>query len=348
MARSRRSWHALAILAPLLLAACGGGGVATKPSAQPSTGPMADTWTWNGDAWSKVADGRGPAARFMSAMAFDADHGRAILFGGSALLDQFDDTWSWDGKTWTQLHPAHHPGALNGQLMAYDEARRQLVLFGGFHGLSTPSEGIPNTWTWDGQDWTLRASVGPKVLYRQAMAFDPSLGKVILFGGNLGSIDFSDETWAWDGQAWTRLMPALRPAPRAGVSLAWDSARKALLLFGGAAENKAAPDKADEAGVPLGDTWTLSGGTWTQLAPVLAPTARADATMAYDPRDRSLILFGGNACPFRSETWAWDGTTWKLLRPSLSPAARTRAAMAADPDSHVLVLFGGLADTPCL
>ena len=70
--------------------------------------------------------------------------------------------------------------------------------------------------------------------------------------------------------------------------------------------------------------------------------------MAYDPRHGRLILFGGNACPFRSETWAWDGTTWKLLRPSLSPAARTQAAMAADPDSHVLVLFGGLADTPCL
>ncbi len=240
--------------------------------------------------------------------------------------------------------PGAPPGALSRQLIAYDEVRRQLVLFGWFHGLYA-SEGIPDTWTWDGQDWTLRASVGPKVLYRQAMTFDPSVGKVILFGGNLGIDDFSDETWAWDGQAWTQLKPALRPTPRSGVSLAWDGARKALLLFGGAAKKEAAPD---EAGVPLGDTWTFSGGTWTQLAPVMAPTARADAAMAYDTRGRRLILFGGSACPFRSKTWAWDGTTWKLLRPSPSPAPRTQAAMAADPAGHALVLFGGLADTPCL
>jgi hypothetical protein len=343
MARSRHSWLAAAILAPLLLAACGGGGVAAKPSAQPTTGPMADTWTWNGDAWSMAAGGKGPAARFMAAFAFDTDRHQAILFGGAELLDQFDDTWSWDGKAWTQLHPAHHPGALSSQLMAYDEARRQLVLFGGFHGLEA-SEGIPDTWTWDGQDWTLRASVGPKVRSRQAMAFDPSLGKVILFGGNLGVNDWSDETWAWDGQAWTRLMPGLRPTQRSGVALAWDGAGKALLLFGGAVSK----DAGNEAGVPIGETWAFSKETWTKLAPALEPTGRADATMAYDAHGKRLILFGGNACPFRSETWAWDGTTWKLLRPSRSPAPRTQAAMAADPAGHALVLFGGLADTPCL
>jgi hypothetical protein len=140
-------------------------------------------------------------------------------------------------------------------------------------------------------------------------------------------------------------MPVLRPTPRSGVALASDRARKALLLFGGAAEKKSTTP--DEVGVPLGDTWTFSGGTWTQLAPVLAPTARANATMAYDTRGKRLILFGGNACPFRGETWAWDGTTWKLLRPSQSPAPRTQAAMAADPASGSLVLFGGLADTTC-
>jgi hypothetical protein len=64
-----------------------------------------------------AASGKGPAARFMTSIAFDADRGRAILFGGSALLDQFDDTWSWNGKAWTQLHPAHHPGTLSGHLM---------------------------------------------------------------------------------------------------------------------------------------------------------------------------------------------------------------------------------------
>ena len=343
MARSRLGRLAAALLAPLLLAACGGNGVATKPSLVPTTGPLGDTWTWNGNAWAEAAVRNGPPARFMTAIAFDADRHRAILFGGSALLTQFDDTWSWDGKAWTQLHPAHHPGALSGQLMAYDEARRQVVLFGGVNGFFAHSAIAGDTWTWDGLDWTLRASVGPKALSRQAMAFDPSFGKVILFGGNFLTKEWSDETWAWDGQTWTQLMPALRPTPRSGIAIAWDPARRALLMFGGAANGGAGL----EGGIPLGDTWTFSGGTWTKLAPVMTPTARADATMASDA-GKKLILFGGSACPFRGETWAWDGTTWKLLHPSPSPAPRTLAAMAGDPGSHAVVLFGGLADTTCL
>jgi hypothetical protein len=48
----------------------------------------------------------------------------------------------------------------------------------------------------------------------QLTAYNEARRQLVLFGGNLGSIDFSDETWAWDGQAWRRLMPALRPTPR--------------------------------------------------------------------------------------------------------------------------------------
>ncbi len=55
------------------------------------------------------------------------------------------------------------------------------------------------------------------------------------------------------------------------------------MLFGG----------DDPSGNYLGDTWTWDGTTWTELAPATSPSARADASMAYDPATAQLVLFGG-------------------------------------------------------
>ena len=277
-------------------------------------------------------------------MAFDAGRGVTILFGGSALLDQFADTWRWDGKGWTQLHPAHSPVALSGHLMAYDEARHQVVLFGGAHGLYEKAQFRTDTWTWDGTDWTLQPGTGPQSLEGQSMAFDPKSGTVILFGGSFGNLSYSNETWAWDGLRWTRIQTQHRPAPRNGAALSSDRARGGVLLFGGASLK---PDAGPgEAGVPLGDTWSLAGGDWTELKPATSPTARANAVLAPDPDGARLILFSGGSCPFGSETWAWSGSTWTLLHPATAPQARTYAAASAG--SRQALLFGGLADRPCL
>ena len=317
------------------------------PSPRAATGPLGDTWTWNGTGWTQFATPVSPQARFTSAMAFDSDRHRLILFGGSGLLDQFGDTWSWDGRVWTQLHPAHHPGTLNHHHMAYDEARREVVLYGGLHGLYENGSPLTDTWTWDGQDWNLRATAGPPSMHGMGMAFDPSSRKVILFGGSrFSNSSYSDDTWSWDGQGWAIVAQSARPSPRNGVAFGYDRASQTLVLFGGAAENAAAGGGG--AGTSLGDTWSFAGGVWNLLSPRSAPAARSQAAIAYDTPGHRLILFSGIACPFRSDTWAWDGADWKLLQPATSPPPRTQAAIAGDPGGGSLVLFGGLADTPCL
>jgi hypothetical protein len=178
-----------------------------------------------------------------------------------------------------------------------------------------------------------------------AMAFDPPSGRLLVFGGSSANYNYSDDTWSWDGKSWTIVPETVRPSPRNGVGLSYDRANQALLLFGGAAENPQGGPA--EAGILLGDTWTLAGGGWNRLSPGSAPSARSEGAMAYDARGHRLILFSGSAGPFSSETWAWGGTDWKLLHPSQAPTPRTEAAIAADPAGGSLVLFGGLADTPC-
>ena len=59
-----------------------------------------DTWAWDGQAWTQVAD-TGPNPRRLHAMAFDSARQRTVLFGGE-VGGITNDTWEWDGGVWTR------------------------------------------------------------------------------------------------------------------------------------------------------------------------------------------------------------------------------------------------------
>jgi hypothetical protein len=81
-------------------------------------------------------------------MAFDAERGVIVLYGGRGESADFDDTWTWDGAAWTR-QDVEGPGLLNVHEMAYDPVRRRVVLFGGFHA----GETYADVWEWDGAAW---------------------------------------------------------------------------------------------------------------------------------------------------------------------------------------------------
>jgi hypothetical protein len=91
------------------------------------------------------------------------------------------------------------------------------------------------------------------------MAFDSLRSRTVLFGGDhiqpyaLGALN---DTWEWDGSQWTRDWTAAAPAPRAAQSMAFDSGRGRMVLFGG--------DNAATSPITLfNDTWELGGGIVT-------------------------------------------------------------------------------------
>jgi hypothetical protein len=62
-----------------------------------------DTWEWNGEFWTQMAD-IGPPARQDHALCFDSVRQTPLLFGGlSGQNTSLGDTWSWNGEDWTQL-----------------------------------------------------------------------------------------------------------------------------------------------------------------------------------------------------------------------------------------------------
>jgi hypothetical protein len=102
----------------------------------------------------------------------------------------------------------------------------------------------------------------------------------------------------------------------------------------------------------LGDTWTISGDSWTQLFPAATPDARSSAAAAYDPGLSGVLVFGGydyyNANPYDNDTWLFSDGNWTQLFPPASPSVRSEASMAYDPALAELVLFGGTDGTSLL
>jgi hypothetical protein len=60
------------------------------------SGPLADTWTWNGSNWTEQSPSTSPSARSDASMAYDPGTGQLVLFGGNDGHDVFDGgTWSF-------------------------------------------------------------------------------------------------------------------------------------------------------------------------------------------------------------------------------------------------------------
>jgi hypothetical protein len=129
---------------------------------------------------------------------------------------------------------------------------------------------------------------------------------------------------------WTQRM-VNGPSARLGHAMAYDSARRVTVLFGGYTTDAS----------PNSETWEWNGTEWTQRM-VSGPSGRYLHSMAYDAARGVTVLFGGFTSPFQitSETWEWNGTVW-TQREVQGPSERSHAAMAYDTARGVTVLYGG-------
>ncbi|HYK93873.1 MAG TPA: kelch repeat-containing protein, partial [Thermoplasmata archaeon] len=78
-----------------------------------------------------------------------------------------------------------------------------------------------------------------------------------------------------------------------------------------------------------------------------APPGLVGASMAYDPVDNYIVLFGGcsaTLCPAPAQTWKFAGGNWSQVPTGANqPPARSYASMAYDSKDGYVVLFGGWA-----
>jgi galactose oxidase-like protein len=212
-----------------------------------------DTWIWDGATatWTQLFPPKSPPGRRFDTqgMAFDAEHGIVVLFGGyaaGAVIPVLNDTWTWDGKArrWTQQFPKVSPSVRRAPI-AYDRATEQIVLFGGDDGGANQYN---DTWVWNGVNWRLRTTPiapGPRGL--GSLAYDPALRAVVLFGGFIGTQVYND-TWTWNGSTWTQITTAnVPPDGRFAFGTDYDPIARGPVIFGGFS-----------TGFALFDTWVLA------------------------------------------------------------------------------------------
>lgn len=280
-----------------------------------------DTWEHNGRRW--IVHRAGAPARKGAALAYDAQRGVSVLFGGNTVGGPVADTWIWNGLTWTQAPTQVKPIARNQHAMAYDIARGKVVLFGGIGGGSNGLLG--DTWEWDGQSWTnMNPPTSPSARRSPALAYDPIQQRVLLFGG-----DGNGDTWTWDGQSWIELLPAVSPSPRTGASMAWDPARGRMVLFGGGASLGNGSPFSNE-------TWEWNGTTWSFLATGITPSPRRDQHLVSSPTGAGVFMVSGQ----RADNAATEDR--RLERGSMDPDQTCSAPSDDDADGLV-----GCADLDC-
>jgi uncharacterized protein (TIGR03437 family) len=188
--------------------------------------------------------------------------------------------------------------------MAFDSAHGQVVLFGG--------EDLNDTWVWDGTNWTQKfPQFNPTARYWTAMAYDSTHGQVVLFGGFKDNVQIASnilgDTWAWDGSNWVPESPQTTPPARYAHAMAYDSAHRQVVLYGGLAWTG-----------DLGDTWAWDGYNWTQEFPQTFPGFRDTHAVAYDSTHDQVVLFGGEDAVVLGDTWTWIGAA--LTAPAVGPS----------------------------
>jgi hypothetical protein len=227
-----------------------------------AAGVQADTWTWDGADWRRLAPASSPPARSRALVEASPETGTALLAsgvdGGGATLY---DTWRWDGQRWTGgATSASATPTWAGHVLWWDPAAssfRALLVHGSRLRAFT------------GTDW---ADLGPVGLDGDATAwstgywgacgvFDRERGVPVRFGGCLDAGTSSclttssmatDTTWVFRDGAIRQLAPGVAPGPRYGAGMTWFPAIGAARLSGGKSPSR----------YSYLDAWTFDGVDW--------------------------------------------------------------------------------------
>src|SRR5690349_1788406 len=255
-------------------------------------------------------------------------------------------------QDWTQMQPAHVPPPRGGAVMAQFGNGSSVVLFGGRGNFDV----LGDTWIWNGSDWSAYSppTGSPPARFGATMAYDPVSGNAVLFGGlDINGNTLSD-TWVFNrvcsttrfgsriciGPVWSQVTSAANPPARGAASMAYDPARRRVVLNGGR-----------NLGTTYTDTWEFDPATNSWANPtVLGSTDSLNAAMAQCDNSGLVMEFGSDQFGFSRNAFVYSGNFIEGIgflgslassAPATKPLTRGFDAMAFYPVSGKAVLYGG-------
>jgi hypothetical protein len=231
------------------------------------------------------------------------------------------------------------PSSRESEAMAYFPPGNELVLFGGADYVIGHVFG--DTWAFDRHGWRqLHPATSPPARAESAIAYDPELRELILYGGCglCGGAGYRllQDTWAFNGTTWHALTSQRTPTYEPSPLLAWDTATGALELLAPPPGFGASPPNGDfsSQGADL-ERWSLqrSGWTWDGIATGLPlfvqsasfvpePGSKTMLFFSWQPYSGSCYLGGCGADPtglLYSQTWTCTGSACVRAAPERAP-----------------------------
>lgn len=263
------------------------------------SGYQANTWSWDGATWT--ARGGAPASTggcgsALYAMVTHAATGEVFLMAVDGCGSLTSSIYRWDGTSWANVASGlgSYGGGRNKFAMGCDPVRNQSVLFTTYD----PSR----VSVYDGVAWSNRFVTSvPTGLpnnnnYYDAvsMAFDPSVGKLVLVVTNGNGSPFTARFFEWNGFGWNQRLPLTLP-PWGLAAMSTDTMRNRVVAVDG-----------DYLSTLPNHTWSYSNGVMTQLVTPVEPSLRLSTAMAYDPVRGVHVLFGGIHHYPLADTWELD------------------------------------------
>ena len=275
------------------------------------------------NTWTQVSPSASPSARVDTAMAYDAESDRTILYAGFISNENYapQDTWSFDMEalTWTKMKTQGPPDRY-GHSMVYDSESDRIILFGGWS--FAENVGTNDTWAYDynSDTWTvIPSAVKPPGRNFQSMAYDSKADRVIMWGGDTGALN-DTSVWIFDynSQTWQERKPTGGPTSRWLHQMSYDSEADRSILYGGYTGSGAL---APNYNLNSSETWAYDYNlnTWMLLNPGANPGAISEFGLAYLESVDRLLQFGGilNDGNISDKTWLFDFNlnTWTGLTP---------------------------------
>lgn len=302
--------------------------------------------------WINLARNPPPFYLHDFVLMYDSSDKYVLLFGDPVLSSATApaQTWKYVGGTWSQVRTGISPSSCLSSVMADDPTDGYVVYVPGTElaNLSAcPSSG--QTWSYHAGSWSqLKPILSPSARYGASFSNDSGDGYLVLFGGVSSACttagNVCNDTWRFSGGSWTHLTPATSPAPRSSAGMTYDAKDAYLLLFGGEGAN-------GSIWTMLNDTWSFSGGTWTQLAPSTTPPEPVADGLAYDYRDGYAVytqLCRNLTNDYSGEVvWKFLGGAWGAINGSCStvsstwPHQRLGEGTTYDSIDGYFLLYGG-------
>lgn len=88
-----------------------------------------NTWTWDGQIWTRHDTALTPPPRRKAGMAWDAARRRIVVFGGGETYG--NDAWEWDGSAWSFISIFDPPLARNGHVLVSAPGGDGVLAIGG-------------------------------------------------------------------------------------------------------------------------------------------------------------------------------------------------------------------------